>query len=71
MLIFFQFLDIKPWIRIGSGSVFGLNCWIRIPDPYHMNTEPKNWSTGYGQHKELLSCKMIGILEITANPLFI
>ncbi len=21
---------IKPWIRIGSGSVFSLKCWIRI-----------------------------------------
>jgi hypothetical protein len=30
--IFFQFWDLKPWIRIGSGSelVFSLKCWIRI-----------------------------------------
>ncbi len=52
-VIFFQFLVIKPWTRIGSGSVFILKCWIRmkwmrirnpagmfIPDP--RSADPSN-----------------------------
>ncbi len=30
VILFINFWSLKPWIRIGSESVFSLKCWIRI-----------------------------------------
>jgi hypothetical protein len=44
-VIFFQFWSLKPWIRIGSGSVLvpNIKLWIRIRIRKKMNTDPQPW----------------------------